>query len=204
MVQSMDDGIGQIVAALDKHGIRADTLIWFFSDNGAMRLGSNAPLKGTKGTDWEGGHRVPAIANWPGRIQPGVTDELASTIDVMPTILALTGRKKKPARAFDGVDLSGVMLHGQSSGPRQLFWKAGGVFWNGSAMRDGAWKLLIDRYEKAPGPPMLFNLSDDLGETKDLAERYPERVESMKARLEAWIAEVTKGATPQVRPPLRR
>lgn len=204
MVQSMDDSVGQIVAALEKHGIRDDTVIWFFSDNGAARWGSNAPLKGLKGTDWEGGHRVPAIVSWPGRIKPGLTNELTSTIDVMPTILALAGRNESPARRFDGVDLSGVMLRGQSVGRRELFWKAGGFFWNGSAMRDGPWKLLIDRYQEEPGPPMLFNLADDIGETNNLANSYPERVASMKTRLEAWIVEVTQDATPQVRPDIGR
>ncbi len=122
----------------------------------------------------------------------------------MPTILALAGRNGIPARRFDGKDLSGVMLHGQSVGPRELFWKAGGFFWNGSATRDGPWKLLVDRYDEEPSPPMLFNLADDIGETNDLADRYPERVQRMQARLEAWKADVARNATPQVRPHVDR
>lgn len=201
MVQAMDDSVGQVVAALEKNGIRDNTMIWFLSDNGAaLPLGSNAPLRGTKGTDWEGGHRVPSIANWPGRIKPGTTKELTSTIDVMPTVLALAGRNEKPARGFDGADLSGLLLRGEPVGPREIFWKAGGFFWNGAAMRDGPWKLLIDRYETEPGPPMLFNLDDDLSEKNDLAGRYPGRAQSMKAKLDAWIVEVTQNATPQSRP----
>ncbi len=167
-----------------------------------MRLPSSQPI--ASGRFFYTCHRVPAIASWPGRINPGTTDELASTIDVMPTVLALAGRKVAPTRKFDGVDLSGLMLHGRSVGPREMFWKAGGFFWNGSAMRDGSWKLLIDRFEKEPGPPMLFNLADDLGETNDLADRYPERAASMKAKLDAWITEVTRDATPQVRPDIDR
>ena len=71
-------------------------------------------------------------------------------------------------------------------------------------MRAGTWKLLIDRYEEEPAPPMLFNLADDIGETRDLTDRYSERVARMKTRLETWIAQVTGDATPQVRPDVDR
>ena len=104
MVQSMDHGIGQVVAALEKHGIRERTLIWFFSDNGAAsRWGSNAPLRGSKGTDWEG--RSPGFRpSLPGRAQIGagaVTPALTSTLDVMPTILKFAdvpANAEKPLR----------------------------------------------------------------------------------------------------------
>ena len=200
MVQSMDHGIGQVVAALEKHGIRERTLIWFFSDNGAAsRWGSNGLLRGSKGTDWEGGHRVPAIASWPNHIEAGSeTRVLASTLDVMPTILELadvSGRADKP---FDGVDLSPVLLEGEAIVPRQLFWGGDGVFWNGAAVRDGPWKLVIDRYEgDSPGLPMLFNLDEDLGESNDLADTHHGRAKQMFAALSRWRDDVAEGATPQ-------
>ena len=206
MVQEMDAGIGEVLDALEAHGIADRTLVWFFSDNGAARWGSNGPLRGLKATDWEGGHRVPSIAVWPGRIPAGTeSGQLASTLDVMPTLLALVGSRAGAAAgssgtgtmtlpAFDGVDLSPVLLRQESLARRQLFWGADGTFWNGAAVRDGPWKLLIDRHDGTPGPPMLFDLDEDLGEQEDLAADHPDRVVRMLAALEAWRADV--GAIP--------
>ena len=202
MVQEMDAGVGEVLDALEAHGIADRTLVWFFSDNGAARWGSNGPLRGLKATDWEGGHRVPSIAVWPGRIPAGAeSGQLASTLDVMPTLLALVGSGAEAAAgssgpgtmtlpAFDGVDLSPVLLRQETLARRQLFWGADGTFWNGAAVRDGPWKLLIDRHEGTPGPPMLFNLDDDLAEQEDLAGVHPERVERLLAALEAWKVDV--------------
>ena len=200
MVQEMDAGIGEVLDAIETQGIADRTLVWFFSDNGAAQWGSNGPLRGLKATDWEGGHRVPSIAVWPGRIPAGTeTDQLASTLDVMPTLLSLVGPGAgAPAGSpgatalpvFDGVDLSAVLLSQESRPPRRLFWGADGTFWNGAAVRDGPWKLVIDRYDEAPGPPLLFNLDDDVGEQNDLAAVRPERVDRMLAALEAWRADV--------------
>ncbi len=202
MVQEMDAGIGEVIDALEAHGIADRTLVWFFSDNGAARWGSNGPLRGLKATDWEGGHRVPSIAVWPGRIPAGTeAGQLASTLDVMPTLLALvgpgagaeagsSGAGGMALPAFDGVDLAPVLLRQEALAPRRLFWGADGTFWNGAAVRDGPWKLVIDRHEGTPGPPMLFNLDDDLAEQEDLAAVHPERVERLLAALETWRADV--------------
>ena len=204
MVREMDDGIGEVLDALDARGIADRTLVWFFSDNGAAQWGSNAPLRGLKATDWEGGHRVPSIAVWPGRIPAGAeSGQVASTLDVMPTLLCAGGPAdpRGPSEgssrggamtlpAFDGVDLSPVLLRQEALAPRQLFWGADGTFWNGAAVRDGPWKLLIDRHEGTPGPAMLFNLDEDLGEQEDLAAAHPDQVERLLAALESWRAEV--------------
>ena len=206
MVQEMDAGIGEVLDALEAHGIADRTLVWFFSDNGAAQWGSNGPLRGLKATDWEGGHRVPSIAVWPGRIPAGTeSGQLASTLDVMPTLLSLAGSDGEAGAEgsepgamalppFDGVDLSPVLLRQEALAPRQLFWGADGTFWNGAAVRDGPWKLVIDRHEGTPGPAMLFNLDDDLAEQEDLAAVHPERVERLLAALEIWRADV--GAIP--------
>ena len=202
MVQEMDEGVGEVLDALEAHGIADRTLVWFFSDNGAAQWGSNGPLRGLKATDWEGGHRVPSIAVWPGRIPAGTeSGQLASTLDVMPTLLSLASSDGEAAAAgsepgamalppFDGVDLSPVLLRREALAPRQLFWGADGTFWNGAAVRDGAWKLVIDRHEGTPGPAMLFNLDDDVGEQSDLAAAHPDRVERMLTALEAWRTDV--------------
>lgn len=194
MMKAMDDSLGEIMAAVKKHGIAERTLIFFFSDNGAVtRAGSNKPLRGGKGSNWEGGHREPAIAAWPGKIKPRtVTDQTAISLDIMPTMLELAGAKTPPGHKLDGVSLAPLLLKGKSLGSRKLFW-------NGRAMRDGPWKLMISgRGAQGIG---LYNLDDDIGESKNLAAKHPERVKQMLAAIEAWKQDVSTGATKQPPPP---
>jgi len=193
MMKAMDDSLGEIVAAVAKHGLAERTLIVFVSDNGAMRAGSNKPLRGFKGSNWEGGHREPAIAAWHGKITPGsVTDQLAISLDIMPTMLDLAGARPPAGHKLDGISLAPLLLEGKSLGQRKLFW-------NGRAMRDGPWKLIIDgRGSKGIG---LYNLADDIGESKNLAGKDPDRVKQMLAALEAWKRDVATAATAQPAPP---
>jgi len=189
MMEEMDKGIGQVVDTIERLGLADKTFVFFFSDNGATPLGSNGPLRGFKGSDWEGGHRVPAVAWWPGRIQAGSTShQLAISIDLMPTMLALAGASVPEGHRLDGVDLSPVLFEGKSLGNRKLFW-------NGNAMRDGPWKL-IRRGRGAQGVG-LYNLDEDLGEQDNLAEKYPQRVRQMLAEIAAWQENVTATATAQ-------
>ena len=186
MMRELDQGVGEILQAVEKAGIADNTLVFFFSDNGPAG-GSAGPLRGRKGSNWEGGHRVPAIAHWPGKIKPDTrTDQLAISLDLMPTMLALAG-KESPVK-LDGVNLSPVLFEQKSLGDRQLHW-------NGKAMRDGNWKLMINgKGAKGLG---LYNLKDDIGEQKNLAEKFPQRVEKMKAAIEAWTKEVNEDAREQ-------
>ena len=189
MMEEMDKGVGQVVDALERLGLADNTLVFFFSDNGATPNGSNGPLREFKGSDWEGGHRVPAVAWWPGRIQAGSTsDQLAIGIDLMPTMLALAGASVPEGHRLDGVDLSPVLFEGKSLGDRKLFW-------NGNAMRDGPWKLI--RQGKGAQGVGLYNLAEDLGEQNNLAEQHPQRVEQMLAEIAAWQDDVTATATAQ-------
>lgn len=185
MMVEMDRGIGVLMATLRETGLAENTLVFFFSDNGATRNGSNGGLHGFKGSDWEGGHRIPAIAWWPGRIAPGVTDQLAISLDLMPTALELAGAAPSAERKLDGLSLCPLLFERRSLGPRQLFW-------NGDAMRDGPWKLML----QSDGPK-LFNLADDLAEQKDVAAQHPDRVKAMRAALDRWRTDVATGATPQ-------
>jgi arylsulfatase A len=192
MVEEMDTGIGQIMATLKKRGLDQNTLVIFFSDNGATQQGSNGPLRGRKGQVWEGGHRVPFIAHWPEQIKAGrVSNDLAISLDVMPTILAAANVDFPTDRKFDGVNLLPLLTEGKSLGRRQLFWGHG----KSRAMRDGSWKLVMN----APGQkqPGLFDLADDLAEQADLAKQEPGLLKKMLAAIQAWELDTSTDASPQ-------
>ena len=142
-----------------------------------------------KGSNYEGGNRVPAIAWWPSRIEPGQqTDALAISLDVMPTLLSIAGYDSPSDLAMDRSDLSPVLFGNQPQQNRRLFW-------NGRAMRDGNLKLVLERAN--PESAQLFNLSQDLREKFDLSNRYPDRVASMLAKIAQWKQDVATGATDQ-------
>ena len=190
MFAEMDTGIGQILDTLDSLDLASNTLVFFLSDNGPAG-GSSGPLRGRKGSNWEGGHRVPAVAWWPGKVAAGgTTDELTISLDLMPTMLAMAGVKVPEGHRLDGIDLTGVLTGGAKIPDRQLFW-------NGKAMRDGAWKLILGGKGAAKDAVGLYDLGRDLGETRNLAEEQPELAAKMKLALEAWEKEVTTGATSQ-------
>ena len=186
MMTEMDRSVGTILATLKETGLADHTLVLFFSDNGATPRGSNGPLHGFKGSNWEGGHREPAIAWWPGHIKPGVTDQTAISLDVMPTFLELANVPLPRERPMDGVSLRSLLLDGKPLPPRQLFW-------DGNAMRDGPWKLMVVGTDK----PQLFDLTDDLAEAHDVAAQHPDRVAAMTAALARWKADVESHATTQ-------
>jgi arylsulfatase A-like enzyme len=190
VVQDLDRNTGRIVATLKELGLQEDTLVFFCSDNGAPDVAgaSNKPLNGLKGSFWEGGHRVPGIAWWPGRIPAGrSTDQVAMTMDLMPTCMDLAGAKLPPGLMLDGASLVPLLLKDQPLPPRKLFWAKGPM----AAMRDGPWKLLADRNKV-----YLFNLHDDLAEEHDLAAQQPERVRTMQAEIDLWAKKIGAGKGP--------
>lgn len=187
MMKAMDDSLAEIMGTVRELGLEKNTLVFFFSDNGGTRQNpeSNAPLRGNKGTVWEGGHRVPAIAWWPGTIAPNsVTDQLAISLDLFPTMCDLAGAPA-PDNHFDGTSLKSTFLNEGEPGARQLFW-------NGLAMRDDNYKLVIDK-----DTPHLFDLSQDISESNDLASQQPDRIRQMCHAIDAWKRDVADGATPQ-------
>jgi arylsulfatase A-like enzyme len=185
MVEAMDQGVGQIVETVKNLGLERRTLIVFCSDNGATARGSNGPLNGFKGSLWEGGHRVPAIACWPGRLEPGtVCEETVLSMDLLPTMIWAAGAKLPADLALDGVDLMPILLGRGKLAERTLFWR----YNKQRAVRQGPWKLLIQGRDVK-----LFNLSEDLGERNDLAATRPEMVASLRARLAAWERDVGTG-----------
>jgi len=192
MMQEMDRGIGEVVQAIDRLNLGEKTFIFFLSDNGGTKNGSNGPLRGFKGQVWEGGHRVPAIARWTGHIPAGtLCDQTAISLDLMPTMLELAGADVPPGHQLDGISLLPVLLREKPIGPRRLYWEYNGR----RAMRDGPWKLVVG--ERDAKKPALFQLEDDLGEKNDLATTQSQRVDSMLTDLEAWQADVLNGATRQ-------
>lgn len=192
MMQEMDRGLGEVVATIDRLGLGENTLVFFLSDNGGTPNGSNGPLRGFKGQVWEGGHRVPAVARWTGRIRPGTScDQPAISLDLMPTLLELAGADLPAGHQLDGVSLVPVFLDEASLGSRKLFWEFNGK----RAMRDGPWKLVVG--ERDAKNAALFHLGQDPGEKVDLASAQSQTVERMLADFAAWREDVLAGATEQ-------
>ena len=190
MFEALDQSVGEILSALHRADVAERTLVVFLSDNGGARHCRNDPLRGGKGSVWEGGHRVPAIAWWPGKIQPGrVSDQLCISLDLMPTLLQLAGCRVPESHSLDGIDLTPLLIDEQPLGDRQLFW-------NGAAMREGPWKL-ITRAKGLKKSPALFDLSQDIGEQRNVAAEHADRVDAMLAALGAWKKDVAAGATDQ-------
>ena len=182
LVQDMDEHIGRLLNYLQETGKRDNTIIWFLSDNGGTKINaSNYPLNGKKGIKFEGGVRVPMVLNWPKKIDSStVVDGLVSSMDILPTSLALAGLSVDFPKPLDGVDLTPYLLEKNTeAAPRtELYWRK----LEGKAMRDGNWKII-----KTEGlDPMLYNLADDISERKNLAEAHPQLVQEMLKKLETW------------------
>lgn len=192
MTTAMDDAIGGVIAKVRERGLERDTMVVFLSDNGCPEItaaGTNGPLNGEKVTYFEGGIRVPYMLRWPGRLPEGKTyREAVVSRDIVPTFLNAAG-VSSGGTAFDGVDLL-PFLRGQKSGSPHdaLFWRAG----NGRAVRMGRWKLV----EFGGNYSRLFDLSNDLGETKDLSTAKPQVVRELKQAWSAWSSKMLPPAWP--------
>ena len=185
MVEVMDEGIGKIVETVKRLGLERKTFIFFCSDNGATKKGSNGELSGYKGSLWEGGHRVPAVAYWPGRIKPGsVTSQTTLGMDMFPTMVSIAGAKLPAGLKLDGVNLLGMLTKDTKLPERTLFWR----YKKERAVRKSPWKLLVQGDNVK-----LYNLDDDLGEKKNLAGAKPEMVKMLQDELSAWEQDVSAG-----------
>ncbi len=198
-VTHMDDGIGEIIDAIDRTGQRENTLIIFISDNGGQMswhseteyegryadkphvvLGNNFPLRGWKTELYEGGIRVPAFLNWPGQLEQGIIDFPIHVSDWLPTICAITNCTQELRTDLDGRNIW-PMLTGEQpvEGTRPMYWKTNRNY----AVRDGRWKLLVHRNNN---DVELYDLENDFRETQNLSDVNPEKVEHMMALLEAF------------------
>jgi arylsulfatase A len=190
MVERMDAGIGQILHKLDSLGLSENTLVVFCSDNGpsaeprtyglegARR--SAGPLRDHKFSTHEGGIRVPFLARWPGIIPAGsIRNETAIIMDLMPTFLDVCGIKPKKEHLMHGQSIL-ALLQGKR------FIRTGTLHWEDQynlAVRKGEWKLVHQYFAKKP---YLYNLSEDISETNDLADGHPEIVAELQSAHEAW------------------
>jgi len=192
MVEHLDDCVGRIVRRLDGLGLAEKTLIVFTSDNGGYGdKTSNAPLRDSKSSGYEGGLRVPTIVRAPGRIMAGKTSSVpVITADFYPTILAAAGVRPANPEALDGINLLPLMTQGQTPDRAALFWHyphfSPRAF---SAVRAGRWKLL-EFFEESGIRQELYDLIDDPGERHDLAQHQPDRVRELKTRLDDWRTSV--------------
>ncbi|MBI5689190.1 MAG: sulfatase-like hydrolase/transferase [Verrucomicrobia bacterium] len=201
MMSAMDDAIGRVIERVAATGQTARTLVIFISDNGGptmpgvtVNASRNTPLRGSKRTTLEGGIRVPYLVAWPGRIKPGVFAQPAIQLDLTRTALAAAGVAIAPEWKLDGVDLMPYLTGTQSGSPHDaLFWRFGEQM----AIRVGDYKLV--RYDKNADTltggrnqgvtaTKLYNLRDDVGESRDLAEAMPDKVKDLEARWRAWNA----------------
>lgn len=185
MLERADQGVGRILAALDKSGLRRNTIVIFTNDNGGEWLSRNTPLFHHKGSVWEGGIRVPAIIRWPGRIPAGrVSGQVGITMDLTASILAATGMTVPPDVRLEGLNLLPVLEGRAAEIERTLFWRVVGARPQ-QAVRSGEWKLLMDG-----GRAMLFNLRGDIGERNNLIGQRPDIARRLRPLLAAWQEEV--------------
>lgn len=211
MIEHVDRSVGRIVEKLETLNLSDNTLLIFFSDNGGLvsrydeipllakdKLSvyensplqyvatSNAPLRGEKGTVFEGGIREPMLVKWPGKVQAGsVSDALISSVDVYPTLLEIAEHREVIAQQLDGKSFLDVLLGKQQEKDRAIFWHYPVYHHDepASAIRKGDWKLIeffSDMHVE------LYNLKEDIGETNNLAEKMPQKVAELHQELTDW------------------
>lgn len=175
-IEELDTRVGTVISTLKELGLDKNTLVFFTSDNGGSKGTSMGPLRGYKmGEKYEGHMRMPTLAWWPGKIKPGsVTTEYASTIDILPTIAALTGAQVPKDRVIDGKDISKLLLKPGKKSPHKA------IFYEYEGVRVGDWKLVITKNnEKSVRQPELYNLKDDIGEQNNLAQQFPKKTQEL-------------------------
>ena len=192
MVESLDKAVGRIVDTIDSTGLKEKTLILFTSDNGGDRLARNSPLRGGKGTLWEGGIRVPAIARWTGTIPSNsVSDHPVQTIDWSATVLQLAEAPVPENRPLDGKSVMPILTGNGRLNYRPLFFRRSLDPHRTKVNRQRAVRLSQWKYLDTPtGEQYLFNLDSDISEQENLINVYESRASEMRALLDRWEAEV--------------
>ena len=197
VIEELDASTGQVLAALERMGVAENTLVIFTSDNGPwLKFGAQGgrahPLKGGKGSVFEGGVRVPCVVRWPDRIKPAQTcTAVASTLDIFPFVADLLDRE--PEQELDGISLAPLVL-GERDHLHES-WIYYGFDGKAAAIRMGNWKLIYNvpvnasfnaemgwNYDPETMEPELYDLRNDPGEKINLADQFPSRVVKMKKR----------------------
>jgi arylsulfatase A-like enzyme len=203
VIEEIDWSVGQILTALQKEGLSENTLVVFTSDNGPWLVfrehgGSAGPLRNGKGTTWEGGMREPAVFWWPGKIEPGIVQEMGSTLDLFSTFCNLSGAEIPNDRIIDGVDLGPTLFENGPSPRQTMFFYRGEQIY---AARRGSFKAhFITQSEYVPDtrlthhdPPLLYNLNHDLGEQYDISMDYPEVIADIIREVDRHKANLVAG-----------
>jgi arylsulfatase A-like enzyme len=193
-IVEFDDSVGKVLSTLDRLNLTDHTLLIISSDNGGIMDDGyvsfdardanghrcNGPLRGFKGSLWEGGNREPFLARWPGKIKPGSqSDELLCLTDLMATFAAITGQRLAPADGPDSFNMLPALLGQRQPQPIRDSLVLQASASRLMAIRRGPWKLIPEANGAPPGAPLLFNLADDLGETSNLAAEHPEIVKKL-------------------------
>ena len=188
-IAEIDWSVGQILDTIAANGLDENTLVIFSSDNGPA-IGSAGPLRGRKGTTYEGGMRVPAVIRWPGRIPAGKENtELMTAMDLLPTFTKLAGANLPADRVIDGKDIWPVLTGGEKTPHEAFFYKL-------QAVRSGNWKLHVTGYKKGMKAAELYNLEKDIGEKENLLEGNPEVAKQLLKRLITFEAELEANSRP--------
>jgi arylsulfatase A-like enzyme len=205
MLLALDEEIGAVLKTVDDGGQRENTLIFFISDNGgptmkgtAINGSRNGKLRGSKRTTLEGGIRVPYLVSWKGKLKPGaVYEEPVVQLDLTATALSAAGVEVSDVKP-DGVDLMPYLTGGKTDKPHDaLYWRFGAQM----AIREGNYKLVrydtnADTQTGKKGQPVsdvkLYDLINDVGESKDLSASMPDKVKALQAKWDAWDATLTK------------
>lgn len=207
-IEHIDWSVGQLLKTLNDLKIADNTLIVYTSDNGPWLSkqhhgGSALPLRAGKSTTYEGGMRVPGLMRWPGHIPAGtVTDEIAASIDLLPTIAKITGAKL-PKHAIDGLDISAMLKDPKTSSPHN---KVGYFYYRNNrveAVRQGKWKLRLGGPRKRNQKPKnasikyeLYDLNADIGESNDVAGQHEDIVASMTQLAKEYDADLKNNSRP--------
>lgn len=213
-VEEVDWSVGRILDTLRELKLAENTLVIFSSDNGPWLIkgsdgGSALPLRGGKGSTWEGGVRVPTIAWWPTKVKPGTTcDAVAGTIDLLPTFVKLAGGTIPAEPVIDGRDMSGLLFGTSQQAPREAHYYFAG--YNIQAVRQGPWKLALAPQSESMGQavssdaagkaPRLYNLDQEIGEQTNLAAENPEIVQQLQGLAAAMSARIGGNEPSERRP----
>ena len=200
VIEEVDWSVGQVMKALKDTGVEDNTLLVFTSDNGPWTMfgphgGTAGPLRGEKGTSWEGGYRVPGIFRWPGKIKPGVVNGMGANLDLYATFATLVGADQpRELKGYISKDLGGVLFRDEPSPRTQWLYNTGSI-----AFRSGPYKIHLstkarssnpDTRQREPvpkhDPPLLYDLSADLGEQSNINKAHPEIVTRLLDEMTAF------------------